>query len=387
MKQKISTVPHAYFNFPVEESQEYIPQSDEVIVTCYENEVPAFVPAEMDRLYENVFSSLKQLRIYSGDDIRINTYIARQGQEIKSIILFLKEGSKVRVMNEVIELNVEQINLFSSYIFNRFGDVSIIRFHAIQAEEGKFSYPVQRYGCSEDIILELPDTEKEYQDKLGKNTRRNLKRYSEKLQRDHPSFEFFIVEKDQVDEQYIRDIVELNKARMAEKNKDSIIDDPETARMIRLVKEYGMVGVAKINGKVCAGSISYWIGSNYYLSVIAHNPDYDPYWIGILTCYYTIQRCIQKGAKKFHFLWGRYDYKFTLLAKLHDLHDVAIYRSWFHCLTNPKTALGMACAKQKRKIQLLLHETKSQHQHDFWTRTLVSFVRTIRGIKHGPFRQ
>jgi hypothetical protein len=381
MEHKIGAAEQAYYGLNIEANQEQPVRSTDIRVTCYENEVPSFVEAELEKLYGNVFSLLEQFRTYSGSDVPFNAYVARRGQEITTILLFTRRGSKLRVANEVIALDPQEISDFANYIFRTYPSIQVIEFHAIHTELDRLDYPFQSYDCLEDIVLELPATENEYQSQLGKNTRRNLKRYSERLYKDHPSFEFEVYEKKQIKDEYIHAIVRLNKARMAEKNKESIIDDPETARIIHMVKAYGMVGVARINNVICAGTISYRVGENYFLSVLAHEPQYDPYWIGILCCYKTIRECIARGGKEFHFLWGRYDYKFTLLAKLRALNHIVIYRSRFHYLINAATVFRVVLAGKRREFQLLMHETKHHHQHDFWTRALVGLIRSARGIK------
>jgi hypothetical protein len=381
MDHKISASQPAYYELDVEPAQAQKNPQNDVSVTCHENEVPSFVEAELERLYGNIFSSLKQFRTYCGSDTAINTYIARQGTDIATVILFTRRAGRVRVLNEVISLDAQEIADFAEYIFGAYKSAQLIDFHAVQADVEKLHFPLQSYDCLEDIVLELPATENEYQSQLGKNTRRNLKRYSERLYKDHPSFEFAIYEKEQIKDEHIQAIVRLNKARMAEKNKESIIDDPETARIIRMVRAYGMVGVARIDNEICAGTISYTIGNNYFLSVLAHAPHYDSYWIGILCCYKTIRECIARGGKEFHFLWGRYDYKFTLLARLRPLKHITIYRSRLHYLLNFSSVSRGFFARKKRELQLLMHETKHHHQHDFWSRALVGIVRGARGLR------
>jgi hypothetical protein len=381
MDHKISASQPAYYELSVEPARAQKTRQNEVSITCYENEVPAFVEAELERLYSNIFSSLKQFRTYCGSDTPISTYIARQDTEIVTVILFTRKAGFVRVLNEVIALDSQEIADFSAYIFETYKSVQVIDFHAVRTDIENSPYPFQSYDCLEDIVLELPATENEYQSQLGKNTRRNLKRYSERLYKDHPSFEFTVYEKEQIQDEHIHAIVRLNKARMAEKNKESIIDDPETARIIRMVRAYGMVGVARIDNVICAGTISYAIGNNYFLSVLAHAPEYDAYWIGILCCYKTIRECIARGGKEFHFLWGRYDYKFTLLAKLRTLNHITIYRSRLNYLLNFSSVFKGFFERKRREVQLLMHETKHHHQNDFWSRALVEVVRGTRGLK------
>ena len=349
-----------------------------IMISCYENDVPAFIEAEMARLYASLYSSLVQFRIY-GDGRDTSTYIVRKGGKIVTVLLFQQDGGKVRVVNEVIKIDEEDISRFAAYIFANVESATVIFFKSIQTDLQKIPFPHQRFNHLEDIVLTMPQTAEDYVASLGKNTRRNIKRYTKKLREAFPSFYYDVSEKDEVDEQTIRDIVNLNRARMADKNKVSAIDEEETERIILLTKECGLVGVARIDGRVCAGGISFRVGSNYFLSVIAHDPAYDDYWLGILCCYLTICECIARGGKEFHFLWGEYEYKYTLLGVKRDLDKLAIYRSHAQMLLNGDMALSLVFHGYARQARLWLHAAK--HRDSFLSRLTIASLNRWQLLK------
>ena len=39
-------------------------EPDGITIACYQNHVPPFVETEMERLYQNIFSSIAQFRVY-----------------------------------------------------------------------------------------------------------------------------------------------------------------------------------------------------------------------------------------------------------------------------------------------------------------------------------
>jgi len=354
-------------------------EAESLTISCHENEIPPFIDFAMDRLYGSIFSSLKQFRIYHATGPGTHTYIVRRGMKIDTVFLFRCDGGIVRVLNEVIKLDSEQIDQFANYIFHRFRKANVIFFKSIQTEMRRFSYPFQRFNFSEDIVLSLPDSAEEYHSRLGKNTRRNIKRYGDKLKRSFPSYSFQTYDQSDVNEQHVRDIVALNHARMAEKNKTSMIDEEETQRIIALVKKCGLVGVVTIDGKVCAGTIGFWVGEQFYLSVVAHDPAYDEFWLGILCCYSTICECIAQHAKEFHFLWGRYEYKFTLLAVQRDLDMLVLYRSPLQVLLHAGIYARTAIDGLKRRLDLWLHD--AAHHDTPMARLAVAFLNRLRTAK------
>jgi CelD/BcsL family acetyltransferase involved in cellulose biosynthesis len=359
-----------------DQASEQRSDTGKILISCYENDVPFFLEAELEQLYGSMYSSLAQFRIYSADK-DTSTYIVRQDGKAITIFLFQRENNRVQVVNEVIEVSEEEVDRFAAYVFNTFPWAGLITFKAVRTDIRRLRYPFQRFNYLEDIVLSLPDSAEEYLAMLGKNTRRNIKRYTKRLQEKFPSVEYGVCVQDEIDAETIFDIADLNRARMADKSKVSSIDREEAERIYRLARDCGLVGVIKIDGRICAGGISYRIGSNYFLSVIAHDPRYDDYWLGILCCYLTICECIARGGKEFHFLWGRYDYKFTLLGVKRDLDNLAIYRSRTGLLLNMGVAFKIAFKGYLRLATLWLQDAK--HRNNFASRLAIVTMNRVRG--------
>lgn len=331
-------------------------ESSEVAVSCSDGNLPAFVGPELDRLYGNTYASLLQLETYGGLKGRINVYIARDAGRVTALLLYRLEHGRARVLNEGMRLGRRELERFSGYVFRNHPGVSVISFYAIESDVDRLGYPLQRFNCLEDIAMALPPTPEAYLASLGKNTRRNIKRYTDRVRRAFPGLRFDVSTQDAVTEEQVRAIIAFNHARMAGKQKSSAIDETETQRIARMTRACGMVGTISIDGRICAGTISYRTGDNYFLYVLAHDPAYDAYWIGILCCYLTICECIRRGGKEFHFLWGRYEYKFALGATERCLDRVVIYRSHLHMLLHAATALQALCTGYTRRLKQRLHE-------------------------------
>jgi hypothetical protein len=325
-----------------------------MLISHFENRVPAFVEEELERLYGNTYSSLLQLKTYGGLSSDTSTYVVRRNEIIVQILLYRMHGDQVQVLNEGLRLDSEEIARFCEYIFAAYPSMHLIVFHAIETDTQRLPFPFQRFNCLEDIAMALPPRVEDYLAGLGKNTRRNIKRYMDRLKKSFPSFRFEAYEREAIDEQQVRAIVEFNRSRMAAKMKVSDIDETETKRITHMAKACGMVTVILFDGLICGGTISYRTGDNYFLYVLAHDPQYDGYWIGMLSCYLSICECIKRGGKEFHFLWGRYEYKFVLGASLRNLDHVTVYRSHAQLLYHPKTMILTACKGYQRRAAIWL---------------------------------
>lgn len=322
-------------------------------ITWHENEIPAFAEAALERIYGSIFSSLAHFRIHGGAE-NAGCWVSRSDADITDILLFRREGRSIHVINEWIKFDEQDIRRFADSAFARYPTVDRISFHAIELDVERLPYPGQRFNCTDDSVVSLPDSADAYFAQLGKATRKNIKRYLTRLRQDFPDFRYQVYEAGAIEEEHVRAIIGLNRLRMANKNKVSGIDDREADRMLQLLKLKGMVGVATIGGRLCAGALTYRIGNNYFSFVRAHEPPYDNYRLGLIGGYLLISECIARGGKEFHFMWGREEHKALLLGVQKEFDHLTLYRSRVHYLRDSPNLLRNAfnaCTQQlKRRL-------------------------------------
>lgn len=326
-------------------------------VTFYENQVPDFVEKELIRLYAHYYSSLAHL-ISENKLNDASTYVERHNGQIISLILFRKIHGVAVVLNEVIPFTDCEIIRFTNYLFRKFADLSLIQFCAIQSDLRDCPYPCLKFNYLEDIVITLPETTEEFLCRIGKNMRRNLRRYEKKLETLYPTRTFNTSKDTEISGQDIREIVALNWVRMREKNKVSLINDEELRILEEAVRNNGLVCTVRIDGQICAGAICFRTGTNYFLTVIAHDSRYDACSLGTLCCTHIISECIRLGGNEFHFLWGRYDYKYLLGGIQRDLDKVLIFRSWLSLFFHTGEVYKAWVSAKKRQFFLRLHRMK-----------------------------
>lgn len=346
-----------------------------ISIQCHENDVPPFVEAALLRLYSNLFSSLAFWRVHGGAD-NASTYVVREEEKIVTVWLFRRDKNRVHVVNEGMALGSDEVARFAGYIFSRYPVVDLISFHAVQAKVQHLPLPYQRYNCLEDMVLTLPSSPEEYLASLGKSTRSYVQRYLKKLRRDFPSFQFRWCGPEEIEEAQLQQIVMLNRSRMADKGKISINDDAAAQRVAQLAMECGAIGIISLDGVIVAGTINYRVGNNYFLDILAHDPNYNGYRVGTLCCYLTICACIDGGGSEYHFLWGMDEYKSHLLGVRRDLDDLSVYRSRTRMLLNGSTVLINISAAAKRRARLWLRQARKDDRPI--ARLLTWGVRTIR---------
>jgi hypothetical protein len=303
--------------------------------------MPAFLEYEIGRLYRSIFSSLPQFRIHGGAD-NASVYVARCEERILSALVYRIEGPKAVVVNQCFTLEDAESTRFANYMFKRFPHLDAICFQAVESRLLSPSYPVLLSRFGEDFVLQLPATVEDYHAHLGKSTRSYVNRYLKKLYRTYPSFSFEVCSGDDVREADVEAVFEMNRQRMAERGMSYGFSADYPARTAQLLRETGMLCIAKIDGIVCAGTVLYQVEGEYFLDVLSHKSEYNDAGLGTLCCYLSICECIRRGGKAYHFLWGRYDYKTRLGGVERTLFEVTLYRSRLSMIKRPLPVLKQA---------------------------------------------
>lgn len=314
-----------------------------VTITVRENELPSFVGPQLDRLYGSLYSSLAHFRSL-GELDDMSTYVAWQDDVPIAIFLFRRDGDKVRVANEGMELDADEVVRFAQHVFATSAFADVVEFHAVKVDSVRIPLLHQRSFCAEDFIVRLPATAQDYTASLGQSTRKNLRRHRNQLERDFPGFRHDIVERSDVDERDIRHMLELSRQRMERKGLDFAIGEDEARHIVRLVQQSGALLVASIDGRCCGGSVLFRFGKDWTSRVNAHDPAFDDYRLGMICCHLAICSAIEAGAERFHLGHTWYEYKTALLGEFERFDHLALYRSPYALVRHAGTAIKTAYA-------------------------------------------
>lgn len=314
----------------------------EIAAEFYLDQVPVFAAAEMERLYQNIFSVPAMVSHRAGRSLPLSTYVARSGTTITTVFLFRKSGGRVEVLNQMIAVGQADVDSFAAQVFNRFSDVSVVAFEAVEATFQRLAFPFQRFACTEDIVLPLPHTAQEYLAGLSTPARQAIRTCSHRIRRAFPSFRYEVFQKEAVQPRHICDIIKLACAEEDERTGNFSGGADETQALLALVRRHGGVAVATVGDRVCAGAIVYRVGTNYFVPLTVHDPGYAGYRLDLLSFYLTVCDCIARGGSECHFPWGRHDHKAMLPGTRRELDRLMVYRPGAPMLRNAGTVLKTA---------------------------------------------
>ncbi len=322
----------------------------------HEHAVPSFVVEALDRLYGSMFASWRHVQLCEADSPVPHSWVAWRHGEVVAALLFRIEPARVLVLTEMMAIDASLVDAFCRSVYGRYPQAGVIVLNAVdviaweQRRSGR--WPSQSYAFSEDYVIELPDSVDAYHAMLGKSTRKTIRGYGNRVARELPGLQWECRDARSMSQQeqraLVRTLQRYKRDSMQERGKQAAIDRRDTARLLVLARECGLFGIARVDGRVVAGSLACRFGDHYVMLLSAADPALARLRLGFLACYWAVCDCISHQARACHLLWGRYDYKAQLLGQLRVLRRVQLYRSRL-------TMLGLPASVMRMVWQAMLH--------------------------------
>jgi hypothetical protein len=331
---------------------------DGVPVSCFLESIPEWIEAALEKRYASLHSSLPFIRIYRSLE-NLCCYVTAPEGGLPEILLFLRRHRRIEVLNEMLQLSAEETARFIEFAFGQFPEADLVSFSAVDTSVDLLKYPVQRYHSKHTFVISLPDTPDAYLAAIGKTTRASIRQQSNTVHRVFPSFTYRCLVKDQIDADTLRAIVKCSEHRI---NAGGARIRHDIDRISALAKECGFVVVLLIDGRMCAGSINYQVGSAFFGDVTCYDPQYQKYGLGKLCTFRTVCESILRGGRQFYLGGGEFGFKERMLGKRVDMDQLQVYRSHARMLANVRWAAFAFARGKLRSYQAKLMARKDSLQ-------------------------
>ncbi|MBD8654868.1 GNAT family N-acetyltransferase [Oxalobacteraceae sp. CFBP 13730] len=332
-------------------------------ITCHVGQIPAGVEEALVTTYASLHSSLAFFKVFRSIE-GASCYLARCAGAPSTVLLFTFSGHRIDVINEMIEIGQAEMTRFVAYVFAHFPQIDVISFKALKTPARELPFPVQQYRAKGSYVITLPDTPEAYTARIGKSTRASIHQGRNGIRRHFPSFQSRFFVNDDIDENHIRAIVALSERKI---NAGDAVFFYDVGRLVRLARLCGFVHVILIDGRICAGSVNYQVGTSFFGDAMGHDPQYEKFGLGKLCVYLTICESIVRGGTRFYLGGGVFAFKERLLGVPFDMDEVHVYRSSAKLLRHIGHAIGVTLAAALRSAKHLVH----QHKHTRWARLVV----------------
>ncbi len=333
-----------------------------IVSSCfYENTIPAFADAVLERLYTNIYCTLTRIGIYERID-NIHTFAAADEHDIVLLILFRLDCDTVRIVNQQVALNSADLAYFAVNVFSRYPAARRIEGYALDTliDVAAFAFPVQVLPQLEENVVALPASADAYMRQLGKSTRDLMRRSLRKCAAHFPSCRFEVLSTQQITARHVRELVRLTDQRMDSRNAAPYVQNTDIDRIVQLARTHGYLGILLIEEKIVAATLCFRVGTRHFLHLVGHDPRFDAYRLGRQVSLHTIFHAIAVGGRELWMMGGHHGWKSHFLARRKTLNSVTIYRSRAAAFACWRTLLRNAARSRLHVLRLLVGSVQAK---------------------------
>lgn len=288
---------------------------------------PEDFTAELGTRYGSYFSTTEYIALYTAP----GNYNACILDEPRHVILFSVHGHTADVLNRLVDIEPEALGRAAAAVFSAQRSI-----HRVRTE---IKYPAERLrgswrvtSSSEDMVVDLPADADAYHGQIGNTTRKHLRQYSNKLHREHPSFELRRLEKTDISLDLVRQTVQWTNERVRAKGDVSVYqaDPSKIIPVWELLQHYGLALCGYIDGELVAAQLILCVGDDTWIHTVGFDSRYERVHLGLLMTYFSVLASIERGCRRTHMLFGTPIYKQRLGAKPVTANVVSLFRSPLH---------------------------------------------------------
>ena len=320
----------------------------------YDQHIPSFVEAALDERYGSLYSSMPQLGLFSMQGV--STYTEWSGLSVRELFLYRCDRGRITVINQGMRIDGAAVQRFADAVFAHEKGSYRLHFQSVQPTD---LHRLQRRVCmpiSEDIVITLPNNEASYLASLGRSLRQSLR---SRLTRTK-GLTHQLVPGHALHAELLEHIIGFNHARMSSKQRESAIDQAESARLLRMAQARGMLGAIHIEGRLCAGSLVCRFGNDVFSLLNAHDPAMNHLGLGKLSRHLMILEAIRTGAQRFHLLGGYFSSKRPFGAQRIPLYELIVYRNRFRIIMDSFALTRLMIRSMNYRLRTLIDDRKHE---------------------------
>lgn len=296
--------------------------------TVYTGHVPDGVVEELPDLYGSLFSTAAWFRIVDRTEATGACILERP----RHVLLFRHSDRAVVVLNKAFDISAADAERACRALFRAFPKARRVHIET-KFPPGQLRLPKRVLHQSADMVIDLPMTVADYKASLGKQTRKHLRNYENRLRRSYGEITTTLLAPDPRDSDIVRrhisDFVAWNVARFRARGSVSSFEShPYKAdELLALVQNGGVVLTTEIAGSVAAVEFIFFVSSDACVYAGSFDSRYAPEHLGLLSTLWAVYACIERGAERCHLLWGTALYKKVLGATPVTASRLSVYPS------------------------------------------------------------
>ena len=292
--------------------------------TVHVGAVPDGLAEELPALYESLFSTLDW---FLTQDHRVPNG-ACVLDEPRHVILFSRSRATVEVLNKAFRCEPADVNRICAALFRAFPAVLCIRLDAMFPPQ-ELAFPCLVRERTDFMVIELPATVDAYYHSLSKNTRKNVRRRQNQLERDFPNLATEMLWPGERSQELVDRLIDWKVERFRRKGLLTHWEVDPASRLSAgaLLRRCGQAMVTSVDGEAMGIQLTFRVGDTAYAYQNAIDARFEAYSLGFLTFYRLACRAIESGATRLNAFESYESSKTPLGAHPVPTTSLSVFRS------------------------------------------------------------
>ncbi len=307
--------------------------------TVHVGSVPDGLAEELPALYESLLSTLDW---FLTQDHRVPNG-ACVLDEPRHVVLFYRRRGAVEVLNKSFRCEPADANRICAALFRAFPAVRCIRL-AVMFPAQKLAFPCLVRERTDYMVIDLPATVDAYYRSLSKNTRKNVRRRQNQLERDFPGLTTEMLWPGERSQELVDRLIDWKVERFRRKGLLTHWELGATSRLSAgaLLRRCGQALVTSVDGQEVGIQLTFRVGDTAYAYQNAIDARFEACSLGFLTFYWLACRAIESGAKRLNAFQSYAESKAPLGAHPVRTTSLSVFRSRLSQLRSPRELRSIA---------------------------------------------
>jgi hypothetical protein len=284
----------------------------DLLAEVHIGDLPPGLFDELPGLYSSIFSTMEAFTAW--DEVTPTGVVVLDSP--RQVIFFSHSGDTLDVLNKMTVISPADVQRAGRALFRALPQVRRIHFE-VMFDPRRLRVPKAKLFWTDHMVIDMRDSGGNCFTWLGGSTRRNVRKYENRLRRDHPDVSTEVVSAKDRSRELFDQFLGWKIDRFREQGRVTVWEDrPEiVGRFVELLRLRGEAQLTSIAGRPVAVVFLFPVGEAMYAMQAAFDTEYERYHLGLLSLHQASCNALDRGLKSFNLLWGTTYYKERLGAR------------------------------------------------------------------------
>jgi hypothetical protein len=286
--------------------------------------VPPGLADELPGLYSSLFSATEAFTVW--DEVTPSGTCVLDSP--RQVVLFSHRADTLDILNKMAEIPPGDVYRAAAALFRAFPDVRRIHVE-VMFDPHRLRVPKAQLYWTDHMVIDMRHSGNDCFAWLGDSTRRNVRKYENRLRRDCPDVSTEMLAPGDESRALFDQFLAWKIDRFRRQGRVTVWEDqPELIdRFVGLLRLRGETQVTLVAGRPAAIVFLFPVGATTYAFQAAFDTEYERYHLGLVSLHQASCNALDRGMKSFNLLWGTTYYKERLGARPVRATTLSLFRT------------------------------------------------------------